>query len=465
MKIDFLGRQRELELLQDAFQGERSALIPVYGRRRVGKTWLLLRFFHGRRGVFFLGKQAPAPLQLKEFLSIAARELDQPLLARVSLDGWKQALEAVLDAWRGPEKLIIVLDEFQWIVSASPELPSVLQELWDLRLSRSGEALIVLCGSYVGFMEREVLGRKSPLFGRRTAQIHLKPFGFREARLFHPGYSLVDAARTYFICGGVPLYLREFDGARSVEKNIQDNLLTEHSTLHREPDFLLREELRELRSYTAILSTLAAGSLPAREISHKTGIDSRSLNYYLNQLQELGYVRRRYPLTGARPAARDVRFAIDDPLLRFWFRFVFPNISSLLQMGTRRCFSQRIRAGLAPYFGQCFEELCREALPYLYDAEGLTAAFEVGQYWDRSVQIDLVGLRDDNWTDIGECKWGAFRSHKALVEEVRAKARRYQNARNATLGCRLFIRDARRVPAQEIDGVRWHSLADLYGEQ
>jgi len=465
MMNTFWGRQRELEVLTRAHEHESSALIPIYGRRRVGKTYMLLQFFEGRRGVFYLGKQAPAQLQMKEFLAVAARGLDQPLLARVSLDGWRQVFEAVLDAWRGPEKLIIILDEFQWMVGASPELPSVLQELWDLRVSRSGEAMIVLCGSYVGFMEREVLGRKSPLFGRRTAQIHLRPFGFREARQFHPGYSLADAARTYFICGGVPLYLRQFDGSRSVEKNIQDTLLTEHSTLHREPDFLLREELRELRSYTAILTTLASGSLPAREISQKTGIDSRNLNYYMNQLQELGYVRRRYPLTGARPVARNVRFAMDDPLLRFWFRFVFPNMSSLLQMGTRRCFTERIRSRLTPYFGLCFEDLCREALPYLYDEDGLTAGFSVGEYWDKQVQIDVVGLRDDNWTDIGECKWGAFRSQRALVEEVRSKATRYQNPRNATLGCRLFIRDARRVPARTEQGIRWHSLADLYGER
>ena len=464
MTSTFLGRERELRVLHDAFESEQGALIPIYGRRRVGKTALLLKFVQGRRSVFFLGKQAQAELQLREFLSVAARQLEQPLLDRVRLDGWREALEAVLDAWQGPEKLIIVLDEFQWTVAASPELPSVLQELWDLRLAHSGEAMIVLCGSYIGFMEREVLGRKSPLFGRRTAQILLRPFSFREARCFHPGYSLADAARTYFICGGVPLYLRAFDQNRSVERNIQDKLLAEHAVLHREPDFLLREELRELRSYTAILNSLAAGSLPARGIAKKTGIDPRNLTYYLNQLQQLGYVRRRYPLTGSPPLARNVRFAMDDPLLRFWFRFVFPNMSSLLQMGVKRCFTERIRTELAQYYGLCFEELCREALPCLYDREGLAAAFEVGEYWDKEVQIDVVGLRDDDWIDIGECKWGNFRSQKVLVDEVRARARRYDNSQNATLGCRLFIRDARRIPVKDRMGVQWHSLADLYGE-
>lgn len=464
MAPSFIGRDPELQTLENAYHGKRSALIPIYGRRRVGKTALILRFLQDKQGVFFLGKQAPAPLQQKEFLAVAARRLDQPLLAKVSLHDWKQILEAVLDAWKGPNKLILVLDEFQWIAGASPELPSVLQELWDLRLSKTGEALIILCGSYVGFMEREVLGKKSPLFGRRTAQIHLKPFGFREARRFHPAYSLADAARTYFICGGIPLYLEAFDDSWSVEKNIRANLLHEHATLHREPDFLLREELREIRGYTAVLTTLAAGSLPAREIASATRIDARNLTYYLNQLEELQFVRRRYPLTGKQPAARQVRFTIQDPLLRFWFRFVFPFMSGLLQMGAEKTFAERIRPDLTAYYGGCFETLCREALPSLYEREGVTAAFEVGEYWSRDVQIDVVGIRDDDFTDIGECKWGTVRSHRALVDEVRGKAQRFDNPRNATLACRLFVRDARSVPKDPMPGVRWHSLQELYGD-
>jgi AAA+ ATPase superfamily predicted ATPase len=464
MSSRFIGRQRELAALEAAFAADRSGLIPVYGRRRVGKSTLLLRMLESHPGIFYLGKQAPAELQLAEFLAAASRALDQPLLERLRVEGWKQALETVLDAWRGPGKLVIVLDEFQWIVSASPELPSVLQELWDRRLASSNEALLILCGSYVGFMEREVLGNKSPLFGRRTAQIHLQPFGFREARQFHPGYSLTEAARAYFICGGVPLYLLAFDPARSVEQNIEAQLLDEFAPLFREPDFLLREELRELSSYHAILTTLASGSLPAREVSRRTGIESRNLNYYLNQLVELRYLRRRYPLTGAPPAAKQVRFVLEDPLLRFWFRFVFPNTSALMQMGPRRCFEQRVRPELEPWFGLCFEALCREALPALYEQEGVNAGFEVGEYWDKAVQIDVVGLRDDGWTDIGECKWGKVPSKAALEAEVRRKAQRFDNRRGATLAHRLFVRDARELPDALPGAPRWHGLADLYGE-
>jgi AAA+ ATPase superfamily predicted ATPase len=310
-------------------------------------------------------------------------------------------------------------------------------------------------------MEREVLGKKSPLFGRRTAQILLRPFGYREAALFHPAASLADRARIYFLCGGIPLYLRYFSSTRSVESNIARVLLTEFAPLHREPDFLLREELREVESYYAILLAMAAGAPTSREVARRTEIGERSLHYYLKQLLDLGYVARRYPLTGSAPVARHVRYEIDDPLLRFWFRYVYPNGSFLLQMGPARAIADRIRPDLEAYFGLCFERLCREALPALYARETVSTGFEIGQYWDKTTQIDVVGLRDDGWTDLGECKWGAVRSRKSVEDELEAKVVRYPNARNASIGRRIFTRK-RPAGAPSSGPVRWHSLEDLY---
>ncbi len=379
----FVGRTAELATLAEAYTSAESGFVPVYGRCRVGKSLLILRLLQEHPGVYFLGKQAPAALQLREFLEEAAVVLGEPLLATASFDGWKSALTAVTDRWKSPDKLVLVLDEFQWTAWASPELPSVLQDLWDRRWRSSGKILLILCGSYVDFMEREVLGRKSPLFGRRTAQILLRPFGYREAAHFHPSYSAVDRARTYFICGGVPWYLGRFDARRSIEANLLAEVLAEHAPLRREPEFLLQEELREVESYFAVLLAIAGGRATPRDISAVTAIGERSLHYYLQQLVELGHVRRRYPLSDEPAAARHVRLALDDALLRFWFRFVFPNTSYLAQMGPERTLRDRIRPGLDAYRGSCFEGLCREALPHLYARERVTASFELGEYWDK----------------------------------------------------------------------------------
>ena len=454
----FVGRQRELGLLEEGYRGSGGAFVPVYGRRRIGKSELILRFVEDKPAVYYLGKRAPAALQLGELAREAASALDEPLLEHVT-GGWRDLLVAVDERFRGPGKLVIVLDELQWIVETSPELPSILQELWDRRWRASGRVMLVLCGSFIGFMEREVLGEKSPLFGRRTAQILLRPFDHVEAAAFHPRWSLVDQARARFICGGVPLYLRMLDESVSLEKNIERQLLDEFAPLHREPEFLLREELREVHHYHAVLRSIAAGSTTHTDIARESGVGDRSLHYYLQQLIDLGYVARRHPLVSGKTQARKVRFVLDDALLRFWFRFVFPNNSYIQHMGPARAFRDRIRPGLDAYWGACFERLCREALPYVYAREGVTAAFEVGEYWDRDVQIDVVGLRDDGWTDLGECKWGSVRSTKALASELGAKVARYPNARGATIGRRFFVRTHPKVALPE---GRWHDLADLY---
>ncbi|HKH44788.1 MAG TPA: ATP-binding protein [Thermoanaerobaculia bacterium] len=460
----FIGRQEELRVLTDAYAGPGSAFIPIYGRRRVGKSELILQLLKERPGIYLLGKQAPAALQIREFLELAAAVLDEPLLATYTTESWSAALDAVVSRWRSDRKLILALDEFQWSVGASPELPSVLQEKWDRQWKRAGNVLLILCGSYIGFMEREVLGKKSPLFGRRTAQIRLRPFGFREAAQFHPRYSRLDQARAYFLCGGVPLYLRFFSDTRSIEKNIAEQFLDEYAPLHREGDFLLREELREVESYYAILLALASGHTTNHAIAGQTGGDARGLHYYLQQLLDLGYLRRRYPLTGEKPAARHVRYELADPLLRFWFRFVFPHMSYIRHMGPEQAFKDLIRPHLDAYYGQCFERLCREALPDLYRREGVHAAFEVGEYWSKATQIDLVGLREDNWTDLGECKWGTVRSPQAVLRELEDKVTAFPNRRGATIGRRIFSRQ-RPPGAEKLTGVRWHGLEEMYGDE
>lgn len=446
-------------MLEAAYSGEGSVFLPVYGRRRVGKTELILKFLEGKRSVFYLGKQANESYQVGEFLDDAAQGMGEPLLAEIGDVGWKKALELVVAQAKG-EKVVIVLDEFQWIVGASPELPSVIQELWDRKWSKSGEVMLILCGSYLGFMEKEVLGKKSPLFGRRTGQILLKPFGFREAAGFHPKLSRADQARVWALCGGVPYYLRQFDGSRSVAANIKEAYLTPHAVLFREADFLLREELREVEHYHAVLMGLAGGSKPAAGLSRSTGIATGTMHYYLKTLVELGYVERRYPLTGKPATARSVRFALADPLLQFWFRYGFPNLSKIVRHPGTKAYDQLVAPSIESYYGLRFEQLCREALPEIYEKEGIEANAEIGQYWDKSVQVDVVGVRDDDWTDLGECKWGTVRSWPAAIREVEEKRERYPNPLGNSVGSWLFTRQ--NPPKNERDGVRCVGLEELY---
>ena len=458
----FIGRAKELDLLAGAFESPRAEFIPIYGRRRVGKSELILKFMAGRPGVYYLGQQSPAALQVREFLEESARALDMPLLAELRAMDWREALSTVAAQWervRPGSKLILALDEFQWIAASSPDLISALQECWDRRWKGAGNVMLLLCGSYLGFMEREVLGKTSPLFGRRTAQIHLQPFGYLEAARFHPRWSETDRAKAYFLVGGLPQYLLCLDDTRSIAHNVRRHLLDEFAPLFHEPAFLLREELREIAPYHAILFAAASGPGAVRDIAATAGMPDRNLNYYLQQLVDLGYLRRRYPLDRRRSNPKRVRFGIDDPLLRFWFRFIFPNMSLIRSAGGASAFAERVAPSLEAWFGSCFERLCREALPLIYANEGVSAGYEVGEYWSKTAQIDVVGLREDHWTDLGECKWGAVRSPRALETALDRKAAAFPNPRGATFGRRYFVR---RKPAAREGANGWHSLQDLY---
>lgn len=242
--------------------------------------------------------------------------------------------------------------------------------------------------------------------------------------------------------------------------NIVAALLEEYAPLHQEVDFLLREELRDLSNYHAILLAIAEQPLSLTELGTITGLGN-NVQYHLQQLTQLGYVARRSPLTGQKGAKRAVRYVLDDPLLRFWFRFVGPNQSRLRVPGARATFAARIRPRLEAYFGSCFERLCREALPWLYEREGVTATYEIGSFWDREVQIDLISVRDDGCIDLGECKWGPVRSAQSVAQELLTKLPKFPASGTATLVPRIFLRSPPRSPPKDA-AVRCHSLADLY---
>jgi AAA+ ATPase superfamily predicted ATPase len=454
-----VGRAAELAALERQHRREGAVLLPVYGRRRVGKSELIVHFCEGRPAVYFAATQGTAVQQLRSFMQSAAEALGNTLLGQIDPGTWERALELVMQAFPKGERQILVLDEFQWLCESSPELPSVLQKLWDHRWQHEQRPYLVLCGSYIGFMEREVLGSRSPLFGRRTGQLLIEPFSYLESREFHPRWSLEDQARAWFICGGVPAYLKAFWEGQSLEQNIVLNFLDVDGALLREAEFLLREELRDVGSYTTVIEAIANGQHTPTAISKLSGLPVPKLMYFLGNLARLGYVEKRLPLVPGKPSAKLVRYDLSDPLLRFWYRFVSPHFSAIRRGPPHEAFQHHVRPHLESFFGAGFEALCRAALPYLLDAEKVKAASRVGEFWSAQAQIDVVALREDRWTELGECKWGEPASLSQVVAELRGKVAHYPLS-GATPQLRVFTRKS--FSAKPPPGVKVHSLRSLY---
>ena len=225
----FVNRTAELELLEKRFASGKAEFFVLYGRRRVGKTELLAHFCEGKRAIFFVSDLG-SEVSLRTALS---RAVNAVLFGTGQLEAvyssWEALFQAVGQAAQN-ERLVLVLDEFPYIVSAYPPVASILQRVWDQTLKGS-QLMLILCGSYIGMMEETVLGYQAPLYGRRTAQYLLEPLLFRDARLFFQSYSLEDQVRTYAVFGGTPAYLQTIDAQIPLAQNVLDGILTRGSFL------------------------------------------------------------------------------------------------------------------------------------------------------------------------------------------------------------------------------------------
>lgn len=406
---EFLNRTEELAFLNRALDPGRAALIVLYGRRRTGKTELLrhvvgLENEAGRDAILFVGDETSKRANLEGFGQAMASGLGDAALAGMVPSSWEAALRSVAARKR---PTLVVLDEFPYLCAADPTLPSVLQRLWDAEL-RSSQVRLVLCGSTVSFMEREIMGAKKPLYGRRTGSWLLEPFRFKDARLFLPTWTTDAQLSAWAVFGGVPAYLQLLNPNVSLAENIKSLVLSKGLVLYDEPRFLLMQELREPRTYFAICQALANGRTTPNEIAQGAGLSDRGgVARYLETLRDLHVLDRRVPVTERNPdRTRRSVYRLSDPFFRFWFRFVLPNRSALESGHVAGTYSTRVEPWLEQHVSVGFEQACEQWLWDRNIAGRLGAQYDrVGPWWRGNVEIDLAAVSDSGAVLLGECKW------------------------------------------------------------
>lgn len=421
----FIGREPELDFLNSKYKSVGGQLVVLYGRRRVGKTETLREFCKGKPHVFFSCTQTTDKVQLRNFSNRILKE-NIPASRYISeFDDWEKAFRATLDLPYGEAKKLVVIDEFPYMCRGNKSIPSILQNLWDTEL-RSANVMVILCGSAMSFIEKELLAEKKPLYGRATGIYKMKEMGFYDAAKFFPDYSPRDKVLAYAILGGIPHYLRQWNPQLSVDENIKQNILTKGCILYSEVDFLLHQELRETPIYNSIIEAVALGNTKLNDISQKSLVDNTSkTSVYLKNLIELGIVEREFSVdTKIREQANANRgtYRLTDNFFRFWYAFGFANFSQLEDGDVEGVYEYVVKPALHKFASAAFEDVCREfvrqmqkenALPFRY--------FKMGRWMGKTTirdekvpdgrriaetEIDILCMdREGNQYLVGECKF------------------------------------------------------------
>ena len=419
----FIDRESEMRTLENEYERKGSSLVVMYGRRRVGKTTLITEFIKNKKALFFLASEESEVQNRNSFKEKAAEFINNDLLKNAEVKNWDVIFRAITDA-AFDSKPIIVMDEFQYIGKANPAFPSIFQRIWE-ELLKNESIMVILCGSLISMMESQTLAYTSPLYGRRTAQIRLKQIPFRYYPDFFSGKTRKELIEMYAVTGGVPKYIELFSESKDIYQSIQTCILNPSGYLYDEPHFLIQQEVTEVGSYFSIIKAIAAGNSKLSAISTVLEVKATSLTKYLKTLIDLDILEREVPITEDNPEkSKRGLYKIKDNYIRFWFAFVYPNMS-FIESGNSNIVMNKIRKGLASnHIGFVYEDVCRDRMWEL-NAEGCWPFHftKIGRWWDGKNEIDLAAIDPEgNNVILGECKYWQEPVGITIFQELEKKS-------------------------------------------
>lgn len=407
----FYGRQKELQLLEALYDSNKFEMLILHGRRRVGKSYLLSHFAskHSSNTVFFTGDKSSEKTNVHEF----CQELNSVLKAGDylnSFEAWNDVYSFLKD-WEIKERLVIIIDEFTYLYNSNPAYDSGLQNAID-KILKQKNIFLVLCSSEVSVIEEIIDDATKPLYGRKTAEMKLQPFTYREASEFFPRYSEEEILKVYSMVGGIPLYLSLFDDSMSIKENVVRNCLSTTGYLFNEVETLLRMELKETYFYKNILLAINAGASDFNTIKTKVDGDAAKIAKYISVLVDLGFVKKEIPC-GEKERSRNTIYSICDNFFAFYFAFIFKHRNMLNGMIAPDLYYDRefTEQNLNAFVGHRFESVCETYLrEEFYKGRMPFFAEEIGRWWGnnpvlrKQEEIDLLAYDDDN-AIICECKY------------------------------------------------------------
>lgn len=417
--MEFIGREKELYDLEQEYRNNHSFVV-VYGRRRIGKTALIQEFIKDKPALYFLATEESEPQSRKRFAGALASFAQQDFIAKASFDDWIELFK-IFASLESPQTKVLVIDEFQYLVNTNPAFTSIFQKIWDEVLSKHN-IIVIICGSYINMMTKQVLSEKSPLYGRRTAQIRLSPLPFMDLRKYYTHKSFAELVELYSVAGGVPKYLEFFDNSNSLNDNISRVVLNKNGFLYEEPSFLLNNEVKEPVNYFSVMQAVAGENHKLSDIASAMQVENNRLSPYLETLQGLYLLEKKVPITEKCPEkSRKGLYFIKDIFIRFWFKFVFP-YKGELELGNLNFVLDKLSHNFIDnHVAFVYEEICQEIFLNLCKIKQIDfIPSRIGSYWDKNIQIDVVAI-DESHKRIfaAECKY--FKQDKPVDVGVYAK--------------------------------------------
>jgi len=445
----FIDRDEERSLLEREWQNPGGRLIILYGRRRVGKTRLIDEFVRDKPGILYIAEDASPHIQIAQFKARCAEYFSDPLLATLEIKTWEQIFMYIAQKPLN-RRTYLIIDEFTYLIKNDQSLLSTLQKVWDHSLAGS-EWYLLLSGSILSLMSDLALSSTSPLYGRRTRDMLLRPLSFSYARRFFH-FSFSDSLKVYLSIGGIPEYLLKASTYGSADSFYREEFFNRYGYFYHEPYFILSQEFRELKIYQSVLHAVALGNTAPTTIAQFCGLDTRHLYPYLESMIRLGLIEKEVPILGN---TRQGIYRIKDQVFDFWYRFVF---SHHQEIETGRFVLSSI--DLNPYFGRRFEAFVRDEY-----AGTVLSGYRSGHWWYKEDEIHLVATNDESLSVIfGECKWGNLSLPEAvkLLAHLKEKAKRVHadryTQRNYSLFCAGKIEGKGRLRKE---GYLIHDGADI----
>lgn len=409
-KSGLVDRESEKRRLLQLVDQEGPRLGLLYGRRRVGKTFLLDRTWEEGNVFYFLAADSTPAMNrmdlVRDLSAWSARDLDPD-----EYPTWRTVFRLVAELAR-QRPLIVILDEFQYLLGGDDDAASQLVAVWD-REVRELPLTLILCGSEVSTMER-LQGADQPLYGRLDWSHRLRPFDYFDASRMVPDRSSREAAQLYGVFGGTPQHLANIDEGESLGDAVCRMMLTPGGPVRVQLENIIEQEkgIRIPAEYRAVLAAVARGRTRRNEIATTAGLAERPgvARRILERLEDLGLIWREQNFESSANAP--YRYRISDNAVRFWYRFVDPNRSALETGNLREVWGSRIEPRLDTYMGRVFEMICREGFERWHRQWGLAGAIEWSR-WEgqdrnrRSIEIDLAARLLDGQLLTGEVKWSS----------------------------------------------------------